>query len=152
MRQSAFFSRIITLEELKAEYKRLCKIHHPDLGGDTATMQEINAEYAKMLVSLDLGKSTVEIESAIMDIIQATTLYKGLIVELCGNWVWFTGETYQWKEQLKSLGCFFSAKKTAWYWRPADYKHHGKSMPSLENIRAKYGSRVFAQKDQEALS
>lgn len=147
-----WFEAITTLDQLKAEYKRLCKIHHPDLGGDTATMQQINAEYAKKLMSLDLGKSTVEIENAIMDIIQATTIYQGLVVELCGNWVWFTGATRQWKDQLKALGCYFSSKKAAWYWRPAEYKHHGKSAASLEEIRSKYGSRIFANQEKEALA
>lgn len=147
-----FFKGINKVEDLKAEYKRLCKIHHPDLGGNTATMQAINAEYAKMLISMDLGKSTVEVESAIMDIIQATTVYQGLIVELCGNWVWFTGATKQWKDQLKALGCFFSSKKAAWYWRPAEYKHHGKSMSSLDQVRQKYGSKVFANQEREVLA
>jgi len=34
-----------TLDELKAEYRRLAKENHPDLGGDTETMKEINAEF-----------------------------------------------------------------------------------------------------------
>ena len=35
----------LSIEELKQEYRKLAKKHHPDLGGDTTTMQEINAEY-----------------------------------------------------------------------------------------------------------
>lgn len=147
-----WFEAVTNLEELKAAFRQLCKTHHPDLGGDTATMQEINGEYAKMLMCLDLGKSTVEIETAIMDIIQATIIFQGLKVELCGNWVWFTGETRKWKDQLKALGCFFSSKKVAWYWRPAEYKHHGKGLPSLEAVREKYGSRVFQNREREALA
>lgn len=33
------------LDELKTIYRNLARKHHPDLGGATATMQEINAEY-----------------------------------------------------------------------------------------------------------
>jgi hypothetical protein len=33
------------LEELKKLYHQLARQHHPDLGGNTLTMQEINAEY-----------------------------------------------------------------------------------------------------------
>lgn len=40
-----YFAAINNLEELKREYKRLAMQHHPDRGGDTATMQAINAEY-----------------------------------------------------------------------------------------------------------
>lgn len=40
-----FFVNCNTLEELKKEYRRLAMIHHPDVGGDTTTMQAINAEF-----------------------------------------------------------------------------------------------------------
>lgn len=33
-----FFEKIQNLEELRREYRRLCRIHHPDMGGDTATI------------------------------------------------------------------------------------------------------------------
>jgi DnaJ-class molecular chaperone len=41
-----WFNECKTIEEVKAEYKKLAKQYHPDLGGDTATMQEINKAYA----------------------------------------------------------------------------------------------------------
>lgn len=40
-----YFANIVDLESLKREFKRLALANHPDRGGDTATMQEINAEY-----------------------------------------------------------------------------------------------------------
>lgn len=40
-----YFANCKTLDELKKEFRRLCMIHHPDRGGDTATMAAINAEY-----------------------------------------------------------------------------------------------------------
>ena len=43
-----FFKKVNSLEELKAEYRRLAMKHHPDVGGDNATMQEINAEYDRL--------------------------------------------------------------------------------------------------------
>lgn len=35
-----WFTAYRTLEEVKATYKKLAKQFHPDLGGDTQTMQE----------------------------------------------------------------------------------------------------------------
>lgn len=40
-----YFAGINDLTALKTEYKRLALENHPDRGGDTAVMQEINAEY-----------------------------------------------------------------------------------------------------------
>ena len=44
-----FFTDCRTIEEVKNRYRDLAKKYHPDLGGDTATMQFINAEYAEAM-------------------------------------------------------------------------------------------------------
>jgi len=40
-----YFNHIDTFEKLKAEYHHLIFKNHPDHGGNTETMQEINAEF-----------------------------------------------------------------------------------------------------------
>ena len=40
-----FFKDVKTIEELKSQYKKLAFAHHPDRGGNTADMQQINNEY-----------------------------------------------------------------------------------------------------------
>lgn len=50
-----FFTNCTTLDELKKEFRRLCMIHHPDRGGDTATMAAINAEYEALFPVLKLA-------------------------------------------------------------------------------------------------
>ena len=40
-----YFDHLNRLQEIKKEYHRLTKENHPDVGGDTATMQEINKQY-----------------------------------------------------------------------------------------------------------
>ena len=144
-----YFAGIKNYDDLKSVYRDLCKKHHPDLGGDTETMQRINAEYAKILKDgfMDFGASSAEIEEALRDIIEKTVVFEGLVVELCGRWIWFTGATYQWKDQLKALGCFFASKKKAWYWRPEDAAKQGKHRTlELDEIKAKYGSVKFDSK------
>ena len=47
-----YFTNCRTLDELKKEFRRLCMIHHPDRGGDTATMAVINAEYEALFPQL----------------------------------------------------------------------------------------------------
>jgi len=43
----SFFQPGLSHDELKKAYRELVKKHHPDVGGDTATMQRINEEYDK---------------------------------------------------------------------------------------------------------
>lgn len=42
-----------TVEDLKNEYRQLAKKHHPDLGGNTEDMQEINAEFDRKFERLN---------------------------------------------------------------------------------------------------
>jgi hypothetical protein len=77
----------------------------------------------------------------------------GLVIELCGRWVWFTGATYKWKDQLKALGCLFAGKKKAWYWRPADEERKGGHKPmELDKIKEKYGAISFETKKAACLA
>lgn len=57
-----YFAACTTLDELKKEYRRLAMIHHPDHGGDTATMQAINGEYAETFArTMEDGTQTREL-------------------------------------------------------------------------------------------
>lgn len=40
-----FFKEVLSKKELKSQYKRLSKVHHPDLGGSTTNMQIVNREF-----------------------------------------------------------------------------------------------------------
>lgn len=50
-----YFTNCATLDALKHEYRRLCMLHHPDRGGDTATMATINEEYDAVFPALKLA-------------------------------------------------------------------------------------------------
>lgn len=55
-----WFNNPQTLEELKQQYKKLALKHHPDLGGNTADMQEINNEYDLLFAKLKNTHKTVD--------------------------------------------------------------------------------------------
>lgn len=44
----AYFHNIHSLADLKKEYRRLALQHHPDKGGDTAIMQQVNTEFERL--------------------------------------------------------------------------------------------------------
>lgn len=72
-----------------------------------------------------------------------------LKVEVCGVWLWITGETRTHSEQLKALACRWSPKKVAWYFRKeidGGRRWHKRNY-SLNEIRARYGSSAIEREE-----
>ena len=146
-----YFANCRTLDELKSEYRRLARLHHPDIGGDVATMQEINAQYETAFNQIKHGaasaggKQTSETAGEFIAIINALVRLRGITVELCGSWLWISGDTKPVKNDLKAAGCRWAAKKGLWYWHPADAAPiRSRRSTSMAEIRGKYGSRVLS--------
>ncbi len=142
-----FFENCHTLEELKAEYKQLAKRYHPDLGGDTATMQAINAQYEAAFNRMN-GNATNGTETAadFINIISSLMKIRGITVEIVGSWVWCSGDTRPVKDDLKAAGMHWASKKQMWYWHSGEY-HRGRGTEDMDTIRRKYGSRVVSRRD-----
>lgn len=150
-----WFNNPSTLEELKQQYKKLALKHHPDLGGNTEDMQGINNEYDLLFARLKNthataeGKTyttkaeTPETPDEFKNIINALINIKGIIIELCGSWLWITGNTKEHKEVLKGLHFRWSKSKCAWYYHTSDYKKSSKKTYSLDEIRDLYGSETI---------
>lgn len=147
--QAKFFKDCQTLQEVKKLYRELCKEHHPDKGGDTATMQLINAQYTEAINTIANGGTLTEEEAqseiinaeAYKQAINAIINLNGIMIEICGGWIWVSGNTYPHKEIFKANGFYFASKKLQWYFRSAEYKTSSKKSHSMEEIRAKYGSQ-----------
>lgn len=128
-----FFMGVDTLAELKALFKKLASKHHPDRGGDTAIMQEINAQYDVKMKSIidgagdedyrDTNKTEgfysfweskaehTEVEIKLKKAIDSILHLEGLIIEIIGVWVYVRGDTKQYKDILKENGFVFRSKK-----------------------------------------
>lgn len=155
-----FFAGINTLDALKAEYKRLVKENHPDLGGDESTMKAINNQYAEAVEYIkqhgeqaEQAKAAREVPEEFVRVINAIISRAGLVIELVGSWIWVTGDTYENRDALKAAGYRFASKKRAWYWHnPEDSITHG-GKKSLDEIKHKYGSTVItATNRQQAIA
>lgn len=146
-----YFAHCATLEALKAEYKRLAKLHHPDVGGDLETMKAINAEYDEAVKHIannpghkDARRAQQEDAELFREIIAALVKIPNIVIELCGSWIWITGDTYTNRDALKAAGCKWASKKAAWYWHaPEDGCMRSKRDLSLDEIRARHGSKVI---------
>ena len=143
------FPRVATIEELKREYRRLVMIHHPDRGGSETAMKRLNAEYETLFKALKLSGGEKEkahdIDDGFREIIVSVASVPGVVVEVCGSWVWISGDTKPVKDSLKESGFKWASKKRMWYWTPTPGRKRSRGM-SMDWIRSKYGSsRVYGE-------
>jgi len=112
--------------EYEKEFNRLKDIN----GGNPEKMKAINAEYEKAFNRLKdihnkaaeddtTGKKRKMNETAeeYMEVIQKIIAFSGIVIELCGSWVWVSGNTYEYKDAFKAAGFRWASKKKMWYWR-----------------------------------
>lgn len=158
-----FFENCKTLDELKKEYKAAAIQHHPDLGGNTAIMQQVNSQYEKRFEELKhiqneeaatdtTGKTqaTTEAPTDFIRIIEILLNLDGITVELCGRWLWIGGNTMPHRESLRNAGCCWSQAKKLWHWNYAEDSarwHKGKK--TMQQIRNTYGSTTFVKSENE---
>lgn len=138
-----YFSNCATLDDLKAEYRKLAMKWHPDRkGGDLKTMQAINAAYDKAFARLSRQGGTADAEQpeAWRDAVAAIINLDGIEIELVGSWVWVSGETKRHKDALKAAGYRWSGKRRMWYWRAGGSKRRWRhSSATYAELCDKYG-------------
>jgi hypothetical protein len=148
-----YFTDCCTLEEVKRRYKELAMQHHPDRGGNTATMQDINNEYESIIKNpfFEFAKQPEQEQEEFIkypEIINQIIGLQGIIIELIGNWIWLSGNTYPYRSKLKEIGFYFAPKKVMWYHRPPEYKSSNKNPKTIEYIRNKYGSDIIENRKE----
>ena len=149
-----------TMEELKKAYKEYAFRYHPDMGGSTSDMQELNNLYEtlreKLLKNMDTESYDYknysrESASAYMDMIYDIVHIVGLHIEITGTWIWLNTDDISEDDYkyLYSIGFRWSKAKKLMYKDMTKTieqmdemyrnrrKHKGKSMDS---IRSTYGS------------
>jgi hypothetical protein len=158
-----YFSDCKTIEQIKKRYRELAQKFHPDHNPNTDTnkiMAEINLQYEQQKgrkftsTNHETNKEyTQEFDpfDGYRELIDALLKIPSITIELCGSWLWITGDTKPVKDYLKELGFKFSGKKCAWYWKPGDKKYRKKSKKelNLDEIRNLYGSEKVNRTEQE---
>lgn len=138
---------VITEEIVKAAYRKACFKFHPDRNSAGIEMMKLVNEAKDCLKGetfpfaykneegYDYGE---EISLALNKIINL----HGLIIEVCGAWVWVSGNTKEHWPVLKEAGFKFSPPKKMVYFRPhyASTRRYKKDGLSMDDIRNKYGA------------
>ena len=132
-----------TTDDIKLAYRKACALYHPDRNpAGLEMMKLVNAAYSALdgyiATNCEADENTnygEEINNALNKIINL-----GLDIELCGSWVWVSGETYPHRAILKEAGFKWAPKKEMWHFRPAEYKSSGRGSWDIEKIREKHGS------------
>ena len=153
------FSSVTSLDELKLQYKKLAFKNHPDRGGKTEVMQEINSEYEQLLnriineASKDQYQDSSEngrgfwssrsehseVEKKVKQAIDAIINLDGLDIEIIGVWVWVSGDTKQHKEKLKEAGFVWNRVQCKWVF--IGKKSNGRGRMTLDQMRELHGSQ-----------
>ena len=147
-----YFNNPQTLEDLKKQYRELAMKHHPDKGGSNEDMKKVNAEYDVLFDKLKnvhrtkdgatytAKQATAETSEQFKLIIDELMRMDGVIIEIIGCFIWVTGNTKPYKEQLKAMKFQWHSKKIAWYLKPEDYKKRSHKTYDLDEIRKMYGT------------
>lgn len=145
-------SGTVSMKDITKAYRKLASKYHPDRNPQGETMMKmINAAY-EALGKLDYSENINTGESTASDYLKEIAESLGVIstldnitVELCGSWLWVTGDTKPVKDQLKELGFKWHSQKVCWYKCPPNEKRkfYGKKNTDLEDIRTKYGSDII---------
>lgn len=153
-----FFENCNTSDEIKNLYRQLAKQYHPDLGGDTATMQKLNAEYAfcinKAIRAEKPGKTETEyadlaeVNEVVRKAVEAIINLDGIEIEICGLWVWVGGNTYAVKSEIKAAGYRWASVKKLWYFAGVPASSFGQA--DMDDIRGKYGSEIVKRAPRPA--
>jgi hypothetical protein len=155
-----YFNEAKTVEDIKYCYRELAMKFHPDRPeGDTEIMQEINQHYQQALQQANGQQSSnsdgkqftyrynADIEQAIVEMIDVLLGIKmeGVIISLIGRWVWITGNTRPYKDELKAIGCKYHGKRKCWFWSNDSERSRYNSKDSLVELAEKYGVKSFSQ-------
>lgn len=147
-----------SLEELKKLYKKFAFRYHPDKGGSNDDMKAINNaydKYSKIMADPESKRTKEqqdELNETFKNLINLLLAFDNIEIEIVGDWIWVSGETFQIKDALKEAAFKWSSNRKMWYWHdPNDGYKGSKKRLDFEEIRVKYGSEKITKKGKVTL-
>lgn len=135
------------IDELKKVYKKLAKIHHPDMGGNEENFKELNNLYQNLLSKNEFNfEIDIDLERVIADI-----LYLDITIEIVGSWIWLSGDTKPYKEILKTANFRWHNKRKKWFWTNQE-KSKVYSKKDFDSLKEKYGCKEVKTKNTHKIA
>ena len=150
-----YFEDAKTIEEARTLYKKLSMENHPDRGGETETMQEINNQFDFFLSNFieikvnEYNETTdfADIDSQPFSDILKKIIHFNIDIEIIGHWI-YAFNSFKEKDELSKLGFWFSRKHKAWIYSGTK-KIYVRSKNTTSDNRDKWGSESVRNKDED---
>lgn len=134
-----------------------------DNGGDAEEFKRMQQEYQKAFDRLKnvhktqngetYEKQTTETAAEFMDIIEKIIHFDGVKVEIIGSWIWLTGNTMAYKEEIKEAGFWWSKSKKSWYYNgETEKKHKIRGHYNMNQLREKWGSVEVEKEERQRIT
>lgn len=160
-----YFSLVTTLEELKKEYRKLCFELHPDRNLDkdtTKEFQQMQNEYElkfnevknvfKNAKGETYTKENNEVPEEFEEIINSIIYMDGVEIDIIGSWLWLSGNTKAYKDQIKELNFKWASNKCAWYYHTGSYRKRSKKKFNLDELKEMFGNQKVQNEKLKALA
>ena len=120
MKSRNYFENCKSIDDAKKVYHSLLKEFHPDKGGDTKICQTIINQFESFLETFTEGifsteenQKYQEFSGAFSSILSKIIHFENMRIQVIGYWI-YCFNSYEYKEELKPLGFWFSKKHKAW--------------------------------------
>lgn len=157
-----YFEKCTCIEDVKEEYRRLAKALHPDNGGDAEEFKRMMQAYTsaynrfKGIHRKQANENTQNAENTAdgphtsskedytaeqyAEIVNRVIGFEGVEIEIVGSWIWLSGNTFLYKDQIKAAGFFWSSKHKKWYYNGSKKKSKRHSKMSYDDIKNLHGA------------
>lgn len=81
-----------------------------------------------------------ENDKALRETLEKIINFNGIEIQVIGQWIWVSGNTYKYKKELKEIGFKWASQKKMWHWHSELFRKKSRKTLSIIEIKSYYGS------------
>jgi len=147
----------VSFEDIKLAYRKASAKYHPDRNPAGLEMMKLvnNAyqalsDYVAGSVGVETGGEDVSLGDELNAALNAV-IDLGLTIEICGSWIWVSGDTRPHKEILKEANYRWAPKKLMWSFCGGE-RTSSRGKMSMDDIRNRHGSQTVKNKERARIA